>query len=136
MGEKLQKQSQRRALFGCLGLIAVAVVILGVILVGGFYADRRAAQFPNSRYISQHSNYSLPRFYRWDDSFASQETISTVFNWYSTTFDLGTESQANGTCTFLEDTKRFGRFERYMSVLICDVGHERQIYVNRATSIR
>ena len=136
MGENLQKQNRRRALFGCLGLAAVALLLVGGALIGAFYIDRQAAQFPNSRYISQHSNYSLPRYARWDDSYASQETISTVFNWYSTTFDLGTEKQANGNCTFLEDTKRYGRFERYMSVLICDVGNERQIYVNRATSIR
>ena len=123
-------------MFGCLGVLVTAVVLLVGGLTAAFYADRQAAQIPNSRYISQHSNYSLPRYYRWDDSYHSQQTMREVFFWYSYTFDLGTESQANGGCTFLEDTKKWGRFERYMSVLICDVSTERQIYVTRATSIR
>jgi len=136
MEQDTQKQRSQRAWIGCLGLIALVIVLIGGGLVTAFYFDRNGAQFPNSRYISQHSNYSLPRYYRWDDSYGSQESINTVFNWYSSTFDLGAEKQANGSCTFLEDTKSWGRFERYMSVLICDAGSERKIYVNRATSIR
>ena len=73
MGEKLLKQNRRRTLLGCIGLTTVALVLIGALLLAAFYTDRQAARFPNSRYISQHSNYRLPRFYRWDDSMDSAQ---------------------------------------------------------------
>lgn len=123
-----------------LSIIIIATVFTFMVLCGAtaiisWRWDRAAAQMPNSQVVSSHNKYQLPKLYRWDDTFTTQEEVDDVYEWYSITFRLGAEKQANGACSLLEDLKSTFIAERYMGVLICEMGDERMIFVNRSTKL-
>ncbi|MEM9775339.1 MAG: hypothetical protein AAF902_12215 [Chloroflexota bacterium] len=115
--------------------IFVFMVLCGATAIISWRIDRMAAQMPNSEVISSHNKYSLPRLYRWDDTYTTQTEIDDVYRWYSITFNLGAEKQANGSCSLLEDMKSTFIGERYMGVFICEMGDQRMIFVNRSTKL-
>ncbi|MDJ0752032.1 MAG: hypothetical protein QNJ45_00825 [Ardenticatenaceae bacterium] len=102
-----------------------------------FRLDRQAAVYPNSSVITSNSKYRLPSSFRWDDAYSTTDDFRDVFTWYSITFDLGPETAANGGCAMTEEiaTLLFV-FDRYTGVMICEMGDERLIYVNRTTYLR
>lgn len=119
--------------FLLVGLILGVVVLIGGAIYYGIQRDRSSAAYPNSRTVTQHSRYKFPRHYRWDDTFATTDPIDQVYRWYSTTYDTGPEAEANGACSLLEGNRETIYFKRYAGIMICEMGHERLIFINRST---
>lgn len=106
-------------------------------LVAVLNRDRGLVQYPGSTPLSTHSNYaSLPRTYRWDDTFRTQDDFTAVYNWYSINFDMGAESRANGSCILLETNDQFLRAQRFMSVFICGTPEGQLVFVSRTTTFK
>lgn len=133
--QKERDRHHRKLFLGCGGLLATAVVLLLALVAFGLVYDRTAAAYPDSIPLSSHSNYKFPTHYRWDDSYSTQDTISQLYEYYSITFQLGSESKAIGSCTLLEDTKTYFMASRTMSVMLCETKNERLIYVTRSTAL-
>ena len=115
------------------------LLVLGLTALVGYtvHLEREATRYPGAVEISQHANYKgLPTHYRWDNSYRTAESFVSVYNWYSTTFNLGAESRAAGTCILLEGTTEYPLVERYMSVFICQTRQGQMIFVSRSTSMR
>ncbi|MEM8858041.1 MAG: hypothetical protein AAGD96_06960 [Chloroflexota bacterium] len=111
------------------------MILCGTTAIISWRLDRAAAQMPNSEVVSSHDKYQLPKLYRWDDTYSTDVEIDDVYEWYSVTFQLGAEKQANGACSLLEDLKSTIIAERYMGVLICEMGDQRMVFVNRSTKL-
>lgn len=110
-----------------------AVALLGTAL----NSERKRAQYPGSVAVTAHSNYSaLPSQFRWDNSYRTTDSFPAVYQWYSTTFNLGAESRALGGCILLDGTTTAFAIERYTSVILCDTPNGRLIYVTRSTAFR
>jgi hypothetical protein len=125
----------RKILAGCGALLLVIIMGLTAVLAVAWQQDRHAARYPGSRPIASHNNYSrLPSRFHWDNAYGTADPFVKVYNWYSTTFDLGAEARANGECIALEGSRRQWLIERQTSVLLCDARGERLIFVSRSTA--
>lgn len=122
---------------GC-GVIIMVMFLGGVALLGSsINRERKRAQYPGSVALTGHSNYSaLPSQFRWDNSYRTTDPFPAVYEWYSTTFDLGSEARALGECILLDGTAGAFVVERYTSVVLCDTPTGRLIYVTRSTAFR
>lgn len=119
---------------GC-GVIILAALL---VLVGTFFLladlDRKNAQYPGSTLISSHSNYKgLPLEFLWDDSYLTADNFTAVYNWYSITFDLGSEARAAERCILLEGTNTNVAISRHISVFLCNTPGGQMVYVTRST---
>ena len=121
--------------FSLIGMVVILIACAGLLGLSLRW-DRLAAQYPNSKQISSHSKYRLPFNYLWDDVYATEDPINLVYQWYSVRYELGAESRANGGCSLIEDRKTRLGVTRYIGVLVCEMGDERLIYVNRETALR
>jgi hypothetical protein len=122
---------------GCLFVSILTLIALGAMLIFAYQQDRQAAQYPNSVAISSHNNYSgLPRQFRWDNAYRTTDNFTSVYNWYSTTFELGAEARANEKCILLEGSRQRYRVERHTSVFLCNTPGQQLIYVARSTAFR
>ena len=108
-----------------------AVALLG----SAVNRERKVAQYPGSVALTGHSKYA-PSQFRWDNSYRTTDSFPAVYQWYSTTFELGAESRALGDCILLDGTRRVFVVERYTSVVLCDTPAGRLIYVTRSTAFR
>lgn len=127
----------RKILGGC-GVLVLLAFLAIIALLGSFVnRERKRAQYPGSVTLTTHSNYSaLPSQFRWDNSYRTTDSFPVVYQWYSTTFDLGAESRALGGCILLDGTTGSFGFERYTSVILCDTPTGRLIYVTRSMAFR
>lgn len=131
------KAYNQQLLLGLGILCFVFVLAIGFSLVALIKQDRQQAQYPGSIPISAHSNYkSLPRSYRWDDTFRTDDGFRAVYEWYSLKFNTGAESRANGSCILLESDDEFYRVERFVSVVICGTLEGQLVFVSRTTSFK
>ena len=136
--EKKQDQAfQGKLMVGCAGVILLLVALIGSGLIYFAAQQRQAVRFPGSVLVSSHANYAgLPTHLRWDDSFRMNDSFTRVYNWYSTKFNLGSESRANGECILLEGSNQYIVIEQYMSVFLCQTDNGQVVYVSRFTSVR
>ena len=111
----------------------VLLILCGISAVVAWQIDKNAAHFPGARVVANHSNYALPKLYRWDHTYATTASIDEVYRWYSITFQMGPEKEANGTCSLLEETTRNFFYERFVGVLICEGKEENMMFVTRGT---
>lgn len=126
-----------RILSGCALVSLVALFLLGGVALTLVGRDRNAAHYPGATPLTSHSNYTgLPRQIRWDNSYFTTDNFTTVYNWYSTTFDLGAESRAIERCILLEGPFDQVVVERYVSVLLCSAPEGQFIYVTRTTALK
>lgn len=118
-------------------MLIVFFFALAFALLALFNRDRQTVQYPGSIPISAHSNYTnLPRSYRWDDTFRTDDEFTAVYNWYSLNFNMGSESRALGSCIFLEADDEFYRTQRFMTVFICDTPEGQLVFVSRSTTFK
>jgi len=130
-------QYNRKILAGCTLLVLLAALGAVALLGSSVSRERKRAQYPGSVALTGHSNYSaLPSQFRWDNSYRTVDPFPTVYQWYSTTFDLGAEARALGDCILLDGTTSAFVVERYTSVVLCDTPTARLIYVTRSTAFR
>ncbi len=135
--ESAGKTTNKRLLAGCSLLLTLLFFIAAFGLISLINRDRQQVQYPGSTPISAHSNYkSLPRSYRWDDSFRTNDEFRAVYEWYSLKFNMGAESRANGSCILLEADDRFFRFERFITVFICGTPQGQMVFVSRTTTFK
>lgn len=127
----------RKIVAGCAFIVLLAS-LAAVALLGSYVSrERKLAQYPGSVALTGHSNYSsLPSQFRWDNSYRTTDPFPTVYEWYSTKFELGAESRALGDCILLDGTTTVFVVERYTSVFLCDTPGGRLIYVTRSTAFR
>lgn len=122
---------------GCALLMLVAFLAAVALLGSSVSRERNRARYPGSVALTGHSNYSaLPSQFRWDNSYRTTDPFPTVYEWYSTTFNLGAEARALGECILLDGTTSAFVVERYTSVVLCDTPTGRLIYVTRSTAFR
>lgn len=127
----------RNLLAGCSLIILVFVVGLVTVIALGVSRDRQSARYPGSLAIASHSNYSgLPFAYRWDDTYLTTDNFTVVYNWYSTTFNLGAERRAMEKCIQLEGNNPQLVASRQISVLLCNTPQGQMIFVTRSTAYR
>ena len=127
----------RKILTGCAILVLLAVLGTAALLASSVSRERNRAQYPGSVALTGHSNYaSLPSQFRWDNSYRTTDPFPVVYQWYSTTFELGAEARALGDCILLDGTTTAFVIERYTSVVLCDTPSGRLIYVTRSTAFR
>ncbi len=132
-------QNQRynlRFLAGCGLIILSAVLILVGIIANALHQERHAARYPGSRPIATHSQYRLPSHIRWDDAYLTDDSFTAVYNWYSTTFNLGAEARANGDCIELDGSDAALNIERRTIVFLCNTPKGRTIFVTRSTTLK
>ena len=123
-------------LLGCGGFITLLFFIAGFSLIAILNQEREVARYPGAVPVSSHSNYTgLPFEFRWDDSYIVRDNFTAVYNWYSITFNLGSESQANGNCIQLDGQQEQYLIERHVIVLICKTTKGQRIYVSRVTAV-
>ena len=135
--DSAQKVYNQRLLAGCGLLLILLFFSFAFGLLALINRDRQQAQYPGSTPVSAHSNYSsLPRTYRWDDTFRTQDGFTAVYNWYSRNFNMGAESRANGTCILLEADNEFYRTQRFMTVFICGTPDGQLVFVSRTTTFK
>ncbi|WP_420630231.1 hypothetical protein [Candidatus Leptofilum sp.] len=131
------KKYNQRLLAGCGLLLILFFFVVAFTLLWFIQQDRQQVQYPGSVPLAAHSNYaSLPRTYRWDDTFRTQDGFTAVYNWYSTNFNMGAEARANGSCIYLETNENYIRIERYMSVFICGTAEGQLVFVSRTTTFK
>ena len=123
-------------LFGCGGVTLLFFFLVALLLLLVLRQERESARYPGAISISAHSNYSsLPFEYRWDDVYLADDNFRAVYNWYSTTFDLGSESRALGRCSYLDGSREQFLVRRTVNVLLCDTPDGQMIYVTRFTTL-
>ncbi|MFK7805276.1 MAG: hypothetical protein AB8G95_26830 [Anaerolineae bacterium] len=132
---KLESVENRKVFVFGIATVFTMMILCGAAGIVAWQSGRTLAQFPGSELVAGHSNYKLPKLYRWDDAYATEAPINQVYQWYSITFDLGPEKAANSGCSLLEDVKTNFFAKRYFGVLICETGDERLMYVTRATTL-
>lgn len=122
---------------GCALFMLVALLAAVALFGSSVNRERKRAQYPGSVALTGHSNYSaLPSQFRWDNSYRTTDSFPIVYQWYSTTFNLGAEARALGDCILLDGTTTAFVVERYTSVVLCDTPSARLIYVTRSTAFR
>ena len=125
----------RKVLLGCGPPVLLIALSLGALLSTAFLNERTASRYPGADILTSHSNYTgLPFQFRWDNSYHSRDSFTDIYNWYSTTFALGAEARANGSCILLDGARKRLAWTRYTSVVLCDTDNGRLIYVTRSTS--
>ncbi len=123
-------------LAGC-GLAILVVAALAVLAgLGILNQARHAARYPGSTPISTHYRQRLPYSIRWDNSYHTVDPFPKVFDWYSSTFDLGSENRAISNCSQLQAPQPQLVGQGVMSVILCDTPTGRLIYVTRYASLR
>ncbi|MCB0036235.1 MAG: hypothetical protein KDE51_19525 [Anaerolineales bacterium] len=137
MRDNVAEKEYNQKVFVWFGVITLLLFFTcGGLIVASFYADRQAGRFPGAEVVSSHNNYSgLPYQFRWDDTYAIDADFRTVYQWYSTRFDLGSESAANGGCVYAETYEQRFVADRYVGVLICDNPRNTLVFLNRTTSL-
>ena len=113
------------------GLCLAAVAVLFGLFV---FMEHQAVKYPGSVQIAGHDSIQwFPRFfYRQDASFRTPDDFTSVFNWYSSGFDLGPERAAQSSCSLISDTvNRFG-IETVTAVTVCDTPNGRMVFVQRS----
>jgi hypothetical protein len=134
---KVNRLYNQSVMVGCLFISILGFITLGAALIFVYRLDRHAAQYPDSVAISSHNNYSgLPRRFRWDNAYRTSDNFTSVYQWYSTMFDLGAEARANENCILLEGTRQRYRVERHTRVFLCNTPGQQLIYVARSTAFR
>lgn len=129
--------NNQNSLIGC-GIISVVCLIgLIIIVIISIQRERQSVQYPGSMRVSSHSNYSrFPFAFRWDDSFQTTDSFPSVYNWYSTNFNMGAEAEANGACILLEGNTERILSTRAISVLICETPKGRMAFVNQSVFLQ
>ena len=135
--ESTKRIYNQRIAIGCGILLILFFFVVAFGLLEAINRDREVVQYPGSVPIAAHSNYSnLPRSYRWDDTFRTDDEFRAVYEWYSVNFNMGSESRANGTCILLEADDEYFRVERFISVVICGAPDSQLVFVSRTTKFR
>ncbi|KAA3658304.1 MAG: hypothetical protein DWQ04_25480 [Chloroflexi bacterium] len=125
-----------KILLGCGTVMFFFFFIAAFLLLTILNNDRDQALYPGATSVSSHSNYSgLPYEYRWDDSYLVRDNFTTVYQWYSTTFNLGAEARANGDCIQLDGQTSQLRVKRTVNVLLCTTPAGQRVYVTRITAV-
>jgi len=136
MIDKENRNHNASLLLGCGGLSAILFFIAAFALITILSRDREAARYPGATPISSHSNYTgLPFQYRWDDSYLVDDNFTAVYSWYSITFNLGAESQANGGCILMDGQNGEFLVKRFVTVLVCVHPDGQMVYVTRTTAV-
>jgi len=127
----------QNVLLGCLAAMALAAILVAGAVVFALKRDREVVHYPNAVPLASHSNYSgLPFEFRWDNSYLTTDNFTDVYNWYSTTFNLGAESRAIERCILLEGPAESLVIEHYYSILLCNTPQGQHVYVTRSTRLK
>jgi len=134
--ELILRTYNTKFLVGCGSSVILFFFIAAFLLLAFMNNDREQTRYPGATAVSSHSNYSgLPYEYRWDDSYLVRDNFTAVYQWYSTTFNLGAEARANGDCIQLDGQTSQLRVKRTVNVLLCTTPLGQRVYVTRITAV-
>lgn len=126
----------QKVLAGCIGVSFATLLVVAGLMLYTLNVDRENGRYPDSTPISSHTNYTgFPRQFRWDDSYRTADPFPDVYNWYSTTFNLGAENRANGRCIVLENTNTTFFISRTVTVSLCNTSQGQLIFISRTTQM-
>ena len=127
----------QKVVAGCAAIALLLLFVASAAAVLAVRRDRQLTHYPDARLLTSHSNYGgLPHQFRWDNSYFTTDAFTDVYNWYSVTFDLGTESRAIERCILLEGPADQLVLERVYSILLCNAPEGQYIYVTRTTQLK
>jgi hypothetical protein len=122
---------------GCGVLLLVGLLILAGFVLSALQQEQRATHYPGAIHISSNNNYRrLPHRLSRVDFYHTEDPFTQVYNWYSTGFDLGPETRANGRCIDLEGRQDRLLMEQHISVSLCNTLTGQTIHVTRYNSLR
>jgi hypothetical protein len=130
---------EKRFFTGCalaLVVIAAALVLGGVWALLNWYA---APEFAGGILTSERTHFypgGNPTLRR-DTSYVSSAPFGEVYQWYSTTFDLGPETHGQGLCILMARSRdRLRVLREDVSVTVCDTPTGRMIVMSRYLTLR
>jgi hypothetical protein len=111
---------------------------LGVLVWAALFTTYEAADYPGAMQVSDHSLYRfLPNLHlRRDTSYRAADEFPVLYNWYSQRFQLGPESAAISACITMEKSETITVIAQTVTVMLCDAGSERMIFVTRSITLR
>ena len=122
-----------------LGVAAALAAAVAIILVTLWVVRlSRASQYPGAIEMSEHFMYkfSPSLSIRHDTAYRSSDEFPKVYNWYSTSFDLGPEVRAQSACNAMDKARSWFLFENTTTVTICDTPNGRMMFVMQSVTIR
>ncbi len=134
----MQGRRLRRLWLG-IGIIVLGALCLTAGALGWAALEyQRAADYPGALQVADHNLYRLfptPHLRR-DTSYRSVADFPALYNWYSKRFRTGPEARAESACITLQSTEAVLLLERHTTVMLCDTGKDRLIFVTRALTLR
>lgn len=130
---------QQRLLLISLGVSGgLAACLLAAALGWGVAFTYQAADYPGALPMADHSLYRWTPALHWrrDTSYRSTAEFPELYNWYSQRFGLGPEARAESACITMQKADRVFILERLTTVMICDTGPDRLVFVTRAFTVR
>lgn len=133
-----QRNWQRPVLLSLAALAGLFACLLTVVVTFGALTIYRAADHPDAVQISDHSQYrwSPVLHLRRDTSYRALNEFPELYHWYSRRFELGPEARAESACITMERAEKVFLLETVTTVMLCDTGEARRIYVTRTFTLR
>lgn len=133
-------QAESRKLLLRIVLVTLALI---VALWGGLalwaWQTYHAARYPGASAIDAGDFIRIaPNFvFRRVETYRSADPFNLIYNWYSQRFGLGPERYATGNCLLMARSSRvFGPLQLNASVMVCDAGPDRMMFVQRTYLLR
>lgn len=119
-------------------LVLLVALLASTVLALALLWQRSSFDYPGASIITQHTNSRLlgQPYLQQSVSYRSTDAFPHIYTWYSTSFDLGTESHAQGPCILIENSHTWLVAHHHMGVTICDTQQQRMIFVQRTLSLR
>ena len=134
----LMQRWQRRLLFGLGAAVTFVACALALAMTYGVLSLYQAADHPDAVLVADHNLYRWEPVlhFRRDTSYQAATEFPKLYNWYSRRFDLGPEARAESACITMEKADRVLLLEWVTTVMLCDTGEQRRIFVTRTFTLR
>jgi len=137
MDDYRAKRTNAKIMWGCSFFLLAALLAGAAVAIVALGRDRNIVHYPGASVVTNHSNYrGFPRQIRWDNSYFTTDNFTDVYQWYSTTFDLGAEARAIERCILLEGSNDQFIIVRHLSILLCNTPEGQLIYATRTTRLK
>ncbi len=123
--------------------ITLVTLVLVIAIWGGLalwaWQAYHAARYPGSVAMDADDFVrATPNFvFRRVETYRSADPFNLIYNWYSQRFGLGPERYATGNCLLMARSSQvFGLLHLNASVMVCDTGPDRMMFVQRTYLLR
>lgn len=133
-----RRESRKLLLRIALVTLALVVAIWGRLALWA-WQTYHAARYPGAEVIDAGDFVRLvPNLvFRRVETYRSTDPFNLIYNWYSQRFALGPERYATGSCLLMARSAHvFGPLHLNASVMVCDAGPIRMMFVQRTYLLR